>query len=364
LILTVTALSATAVFGASLAHLTTTPALYGQPFDAWFSSDGLTNTTNPVLKSLMTDHRVQRITEGIGTDLSINGHTVDALAGKSVRGPLLLTTISGHLPRASDQITLGASTLRLVGAHVGSVVRVSSPTTAGGSRESNYRVVGTSAFPPDFGAGGLGTGALFTIDGLAAAQCGSGPSAQTCQRNVAGIFNISYLIGVTPGMAGKSALQALARQYPTQIEFPLPPNDLVNFGQAANFPLILSVIIALFGAATLAHVLVVTAARRRRESGILKAVGFLHRQVFLTVVWQTATISLIGVIAGVPTGIAIGRTIWREIAENLGVVPIDVVPVGVTGMVVLGTLLAGAILALWPARMAAHSRASELRRGE
>ena len=36
-ILAVTALCATAVFGASLNHLTSTPALYGQPYNEWFS---------------------------------------------------------------------------------------------------------------------------------------------------------------------------------------------------------------------------------------------------------------------------------------------------------------------------------------
>jgi hypothetical protein len=36
-VLAVAALCATAVFGASLTHLTSTPTLYGQPFDEWFS---------------------------------------------------------------------------------------------------------------------------------------------------------------------------------------------------------------------------------------------------------------------------------------------------------------------------------------
>ena len=39
-ILAVTALCATSVFGASLTHLTTTPALYGQPFDVWLNLNG------------------------------------------------------------------------------------------------------------------------------------------------------------------------------------------------------------------------------------------------------------------------------------------------------------------------------------
>jgi hypothetical protein len=362
LVLAVTALTATTVFGASLSHLTTTPALYGQPFDAWFSTDGMTSTTSPLLQHLLSSRGVERITEGVGSDLSINGHTVDALAGKPLRGRLLLTTITGHLPRQRNQVTLGASTLRLVGAHVGSTVRIRVPTAGGGVRSAGYKVVGTSAFPPDFGAGGLGTGAVFTIDGLLAAQCGSGAQAKVCQQQAGA--NGTFLIKVVPGPAGQRALGSIGRKYPTQIEYPMPPDDLVNFGQAINFPLILSVIVALFGVATLAHVLVVSVTRRRRESGILKTLGFLRRQVALTVVWQTTAIGLIGLIAGVPLGIALGRYVWREFAQNLGVVPIPLVSAAATGIIVLGTLVVAAALALWPARMAARPHASTLLREE
>ena len=49
-VLAVTALSAAVVFGASLGHLTSTPALYGQPYDAWFSPSGSGNgQRGPVL---------------------------------------------------------------------------------------------------------------------------------------------------------------------------------------------------------------------------------------------------------------------------------------------------------------------------
>ena len=65
---------------------------------------------------------------------------------------------------------MGAATLREVGAHVGSVVRVSVPNAHGGTRTSAYRVVGVTSFPPDFGTGGLGTGAVFDFAGFGAAM--------------------------------------------------------------------------------------------------------------------------------------------------------------------------------------------------
>jgi hypothetical protein len=60
------------------------------------------------------------ITAGISGDVAIDGRSVNALAGQSFRGPLLLTPINGRLPGTSHEITLGATTMRQVGAHVGS----------------------------------------------------------------------------------------------------------------------------------------------------------------------------------------------------------------------------------------------------
>ena len=54
----------------------------------------------------------------------------------------------------------------------------------------------------------------------------------------------------------------LARTYPSAINFPAPPTNLVNFGESVNFPLIFGLVVALFGVATLIHFLVVSVARR------------------------------------------------------------------------------------------------------
>ena len=55
--------------------------------------------------------------------------------------------------------------------------------------------------------------------------------------------------------------------------------------------------------------------------GLLKALGFVSRQVGATVYWQATTVTLVGLVVGVPVGIALGRVIWRAFALNVGVVP-------------------------------------------
>jgi ABC-type lipoprotein release transport system permease subunit len=365
-VLAVIALAATAVFGSSLGHLTTTPSLYGQPFDAWFSADNGPNATgsSPVEESLLANGGISSVTAGFGSDITINGHTVDAIGGNVLKGRLLFTAISGRLPRRADEVTLGAATMRQAGAHVGSTVRVRAPSPTGGVRDSSYRVVGTSAFPPDFGAGGLGTGAIFSKEGLLETQCASGPSRHSCVGSASGNSNGVLLVKVMQTPSGRHALAALAAKYPALVEFPMAPNDLVNFGQAVNFPLILSVVIILFGVAALLHVLLVSVSRRRRESAVLKAIGFVRRQVALTVVWQSMTIGIIGVLVGVPVGAVIGRLAWQTFAEHLGVVPLSVVDGWSLGAIAIGTLAMAGVLSVWPALVAVRSHAASRLRSE
>jgi ABC-type antimicrobial peptide transport system permease subunit len=139
---------------------------------------------------------------------------------------------------------------------------------------------------------------------------------------------------------------------------------LVNFGEAVNFPLIFGAVLILFGAATLTHFLVVSVVRRRREVGLLKALGFVRRQVVFSVSWQTTTVALVGIVVGVPAGIAVGRLVWRVFANNLGVVPVPVVIVWVIAAVAVGTVLIANVLAIGPALVASRSHPASLLKTE
>lgn len=364
-ILAVTALCATTVFGSSLTHLNTTPSLYGQPFDLYISvnSFGTQAQAEQLVDHIERRPAVTGITAGVSGDVSINGHTVAALAGEPIRGSLLLTAITGRLPRAADEVTLGAATLREVGAHVGSVVRVSVPDTHGGTRTSKYRVVGVTSFPPDFGTGGLGAGAVFDFAGFRA-RCAPGTQHDRCviddTYNGAGVI----LVHTARSAAGRSALHQLVATYQSNVSLPMAPANLVNFGQVVNFPLILGSVLIVFGVATLLQALVVSTARRRQEVGLLKSLGFLRHQVASTVLWQTATVAFVGLVVGVPLGVAIGRLAWRAFADYLGVVPVPVVTFRGIGAIALGTVVVANLLAVGPAMAAARIQPASLLRAE
>jgi hypothetical protein len=361
-VLAVTALCATAIFGASLTHLTDTPALYGQPFGLSFSINqtGSAAQADAMLANLRRGRAISDITIGISGDISIDGRNVDSIAGQSLRGPLLVTSTDGQPPRADDEVALGATTLRQVGAHIGSFVQVKVPRPGGGTRTSAFRVVGTAVFSPDFSTAGLGQGAVFTLGALTGSRCGQGQSGQACEVQSVIAAGGAFLVRAVPGPAGQVVLARLARMYPSEATFPAPPTNLVNFGEAVNFPLLFGAMLIVFGVATLLHVLVVSVVRRRREVGLLRALGFVRRQVAFSMSWQTTTIAVFGIVAGVPIGIAVGRLAWRIFADNLGVLSVPVVSGRALATVAAGALLVANVLAIGPALVAARSHPASL----
>ena len=137
---------------------------------------------------------------------------------------------------------------------------------------------------------------------------------------------------------------------------PNTPTSLVNFGEAVNFPLILGCVLAVFGVATLVHLLVVSVVRRRRELGLLKALGFVNRQVGAIVLWQATTVALVGIVVGIPLGIVVGRVVWNAFATNLGAVPVAAVPWSTITALGLGVLVVANALAVVPALTSARRR--------
>jgi len=358
--LAVMALCSTAVFADSLSHLTATPKLYGSDYQLSFSNSSGNNPSS-VLPRLEHDHAITAIMLAGQNEISINGVSVLAIAGRAVRGPLLMSVIDGRLPTSDGEMVLGVSTLHQVGAHVGSMVRGTVQLPTGGSRTTAFRVVGTASFPSDAGFGGLGVGSAFTFTGYLNAVCPPGRSEVACRSRFAANENVVVLARATSGPQGEADIAHYISQ--DSATRPTVPTSLVNFGEAVNFPLILGFVVAVFGAATLVHLLVVSVARRRREMGLLKALGFVNRQIEAAVCWQATTVALVGIVVGVPSGLAVGGAVWRAFASNLGAVPVSTVPVGAIVALGAGVLVVANLLAVAPALVAARSRtAGELLR--
>src|SRR5207247_10965671 len=165
-------------------------------------------------------------------------------------------------------------------------VRVTVSDPAGVPHEARFRVTGRASMNAAAGGGGLGNGAVMTTSAFIGAQCPPGGGQPACQRAVRQGLASAVLVRAAARPAGSAALARHIRQYRGLTYRPGTPTVLVNFGESVNFPLLFGVALSVFGVATLVHLLLVSVARRRREAGLRKVLGFVRRQVAAVVCWQ------------------------------------------------------------------------------
>jgi ABC-type lipoprotein release transport system permease subunit len=167
---------------------------------------------------------------------------------------------------------------------------------------------------------------------------------------------------IAPGADRQATLARLEREYAHPA--PGPPQTVADFGGVRNLPLVVSALLAAIAAATLAHTLVTAIRRRRRQLAVLKTLGFDRRQLLLTVAWQATTFATIGLIVGLPLGIAAGRWAWYLFAQQIEVVPEPVTPIPLVLLVVPAAVVLAILVAALPAWSAARTRVAVVLRAE
>jgi ABC-type lipoprotein release transport system permease subunit len=359
-VVAVAALVATTVFGASLTHLVRTPPLYGQNWQLDMGNFS-TPQVEATVATLKADPEVTKITWGLaGKYVAVGRVPVEGVFVNVAKGPMAFSLVNGHAPHGDHEIILGSTTMSRAKLHVGSSVTVSLTTKNGKLHSGTFQVVGTVVLPPTFSSGGLGVGAVLQLHAAEELACPSGPRQAACFTKLIKETNGWGMgVGIASGKAGHAALVRYQHRYSKQVNVLSVPTNLVNFGQAVDFPLLLGVTMALFGAATLAHLLFVSIARRRRQVALLKVLGFVRRQVLFSTGWQAMTVVAIGLVIGVPLGVGTGQAIWRVFASHLGAVPVAVVPVALVVVVCSVITLGGLALALAPGALAVRVRPAE-----
>jgi ABC-type lipoprotein release transport system permease subunit len=351
----IAALTAALTFGASLDHLLGTPRLYGVTWNVQAYANLDFNKPKNQQDLIRAVHGIPGIAAwGVGTlglGLTVDGVPADILAVYNREGGVEPPILEGKAPSRAGEIALGSKTLDQLHKHIGDTVNVG----VFGGRAKPMNVVGVAVTPPVGDVGQFGKGGL--IDYRSAHYLVPGaPSADT------------LLVRTTPGTDPESVGQELAKRIPKddniEISLPSQPSDLVNFGGVQNFPLYLAMLVALMAAATLAHVLVTSIRRRRRDLAILKTVGFQRGQLTSTVAWQASTLALLALAIGIPLGVVVGRWIWTAFSDQLGILPSPAVPIVTVLLTVPATLLLANLIAYLPGRAAAKVQAATILRTE
>jgi putative ABC transport system permease protein len=188
-------------------------------------------------------------------------------------------------------------------------------------------------------------------------------SDQAFAANVARVTDQAVFVTNTPGVsesAARTAIEGALAATPTarlhtpaefKADIAGQIDKLLNLIYVLLF---LAVVIALFG---IANTLALSVVERRRELGLLRAVGMQRRQVRSSVRWEAVLIALLGTAVGTALGLGFG---WA-LVKAMGSQGIDQLAIPAARLVVIGVAaaLAAVMAAAIPARRAARLDALE-----
>jgi predicted lysophospholipase L1 biosynthesis ABC-type transport system permease subunit len=333
---------AVVVFATSLGALVGSSERYGAPWDAIVS--GFSGDIDEIARAVSGDANVDRVAV-LASDLGRIGDAEGNLFALEPRkGSPALTLLDGRSPRAPGEVAVGASTMREAGLHLGDKVAV-----VGGGGRFLATVVGRAAFPVIDERSSAGRGVLATTADLMRIA-----TEETLNRDL--------VVAWTAGFDRARAVDALGDRFDAEVSAPLLPSDVNNLRDVEALPRVIGVLLAVLATLAVVHALVATVRFRRHDLAVLRALGFERAQLGGAIAWQATTIVAIGAVVGLPIGTALGRLIWRQLADGIGVVDRPVVPLLVATLVALATVVIGNLAAAVPARRAARvSTAATLR---
>lgn len=275
------------------------------------------------------------------------GHvSVDVFSLDPVGRPLEVVLTSGRLPYRSDEITVAPRTAEALAVGIGDTVELT-----GGVRSEDLVVTGLAFVPVGF-HNDYATGAWVT--------------GETYDTLFAGFKVRAGLVALRPGVEAQAVAPLLQEAVGGDVEFtpPSPPAEATELRQVRVLPLVLAGFLAMQALGGVAHALAATARRRRRDVAVLKVLGMTGRQCRGVIATQAVVLGLVGVIFGAPLGVALGRTVWRVVAEAT---PVSYASPATWSALVLAvpvSLLAANLLAVWPSQRAARMRPADALRAE
>jgi predicted lysophospholipase L1 biosynthesis ABC-type transport system permease subunit len=348
-------LAGTLTFGASLHHLATTPVLQGWNWDVTVGNPHSDDVSATAIPLLAKNSDIAAFTAIAGpAPVRIGTRDTGLMGMDTVQGSVLPPFLEGRAPAGPDEIAVAARDLERAHRSVGQSVRVASE---GGTRR--MRIVGSMVLTPSIvnDQVRIGEGAVVTMDAFKALAMGDGQDLENVAENV-------FLARLEPGVDRIAALARLQRDFPGTVLTALRPSDVENLRRVSALPSLLAALFAAIALLTVGHMLVSSVRRRRHDVAILRTIGFVRRQVSAAVAWQATTVVLVGLLVGVPVGLAAGRWSWSLVADQLGVAFRPIVPVGVIALGVVGSLVLANAVAALPGLLAARTRPAEALRTE
>ncbi len=301
----------------------------------------------------------------------INGRPQPIMGISTQGGEAVTPTITaGRAPTSDHEVALGTRTARSIGVSIGDSVKISQ-----GTSEDTFAVVGLVVLPGlslnDADTATLGGGALVTLPALAKVFGITDPEyagSAILVDLVPGASTTAFVERFRPAdvSAGLSTADVTVTGpgIPSVSGYSIEAPEVTAYRRLVSTPIALAAILAVLAAATVGFALVASIRRRRRDFGILQALGFTRRQVRFTVGWHATTIAVFAAGIGVPLGVIAGRQAWLSAAHQIGVPETAAVPWAFVVLAPIVAIAAANIVAAPSARAAAMTSPAEALRDE
>ncbi|MCX6464378.1 MAG: FtsX-like permease family protein [Pseudonocardiales bacterium] len=348
-------------FSAGVAEAAANPARFGQTHAletfVGFNGEDHLPTGPPLLDAIAADPDVAAVLDAREGVVDTPGGAVSLFAsGATGRAPYPTVVLSGRMPAAPDEVALAPASAEQLGVGLGD--RVPMTGTAG---SATLTVTGIAFVPyaghNNYDDGGWVTPAGYAglIDGFkfhplyVALVPGADPEA------VAARLGTDVAAALDLPAAGFDT-------FPIQVTPPLEEAAVIRNVQV--LPVVLGGFLGLLALGAVGHALATAVRRRRHDVAVLRACGMTRGQVRAVVVTQATVLAGVGLLFGLPLGVAAGRVLWRFVAD---ITPLQYeAPVALAALLLavpVAVLLSNA-LAAWPGRVAARLRIGHVLRAE
>jgi ABC-type lipoprotein release transport system permease subunit len=125
---------------------------------------------------------------------------------------------------------------------------------------------------------------------------------------------------------------------------------ILNLHRVRNIPFLVVSAVGALAILSLGHLMIVAVRRRRRDLAILRALGATPRWLTAVVHWQATIIAGTVLAIAIPTGSALGRSLYRAFVEHVGARTDVTVPLAWLGATLVALLTLANLVAAVPAR--------------
>jgi hypothetical protein len=268
--------------------------------------------------------------------------------------PIRVVLTAGRMPASGAEIVLAPESATALRAQPGGAVTLTG--TSGGPRTMRVSGIGFVPAGSHCTVCSEASGAWVTDDGFDALfQTFQFRAGQIAIRPGAPVEQVTArLERADAALGGEGAVFAP----------PYPPFGAAEVRRVQALPLALGAFLVLLAVGAVGHALATAVRRRRHDLAVLRALGMTRRQSRAIVVTQASVLALVGLLFGVPLGVALGRTVWRVVADYTPLYYVS--PVASWALLSIGPLavLVANALAAWPGHRAARLRIGQVLRAE